>query len=158
MPAVVVSRYHDVLAANPIARALSPGFEVGQNFSRWLFVDPTSKQLYPDWDEAAAVTVRLLRQGSADDPDDPRLLALINELSSASERFKQLWEQADVGSPEGVGHFRHPEVGDLYLTRTPAPPRPGSRPVHHHLACTSQQRIGARARPATCIAAKKFGA
>jgi hypothetical protein len=118
MPAVVVSRYHDVLAANPIARALSPGFEVGQNFSRWLFVDPTSKQLYPDWDDAAAVTVRLLRQGSADDPDDPRLLALINELSSASERFKQLWEQADVGSPEGIGHFRHPEVGDLYLTRT----------------------------------------
>jgi len=34
MPAVVFGRYLDVLAANPIARALSPGFEVGQNLSR----------------------------------------------------------------------------------------------------------------------------
>jgi hypothetical protein len=65
-----------------------------------------------------ALTVRDLRQGSADDPDDPRLLALISELSSASERFRQLWEQADVGYPQGISHMRHPEVGDLYLTRT----------------------------------------
>ena len=107
-----------MLAANPIARALSPGFEVGQNLSRWLFADPTSKQLFQDWDDAASMTVRGLRQGSADDPDDPRLLALISELSSASERFKQLWEQADVGLPEVEAHMRHPEVGDLYLTRT----------------------------------------
>jgi hypothetical protein len=34
MPAILVSRYQDVLAANPIAHALSPGFEVGQNLSR----------------------------------------------------------------------------------------------------------------------------
>jgi transcriptional regulator with XRE-family HTH domain len=118
MPAVVVNRYRDVLAANPIASALSPGYEVGQNIPRWLFADPTSKQLFPDWDDAAAVTVRLLREGSADDPGDLRLLALISELSSASQRFKQLWEHADVGAPEGIGHFRHPEVGDLYLTHT----------------------------------------
>ena len=118
VPAVVVNRYRDVLAANPIARALSPGYEVGQNIPRWLFVDPTARQVYPDWDDAAAVTVRLLREGSAADPGDPQLLALISELSSASERFKQLWEQADVGAPEGIGHIRHPEVGDLYLTHT----------------------------------------
>jgi hypothetical protein len=51
-------------------------------------------------------------------PDDLRLQALISELSSASERFKQLWERADVGYPKGDIHIRHPEVGDLYLTRT----------------------------------------
>jgi transcriptional regulator with XRE-family HTH domain len=34
MPAIVVGRYQDVLAANPIAHALSPGFEVGENLSR----------------------------------------------------------------------------------------------------------------------------
>ena len=31
-PAIVASRYQDVLAANPIAQALSPGFTPGQNF------------------------------------------------------------------------------------------------------------------------------
>jgi tRNA U34 5-methylaminomethyl-2-thiouridine-forming methyltransferase MnmC len=118
MPAVVVSWYQDVLAANPLARALCPGFEVGQNLSRWRFLDPAAKQVYPDWDEATALAVRGLRQGSADYPDDPRLRALISELSSASKRFKQLWEQADVGYPKGISHMRHPDVGDLYLTRT----------------------------------------
>jgi hypothetical protein len=118
MPAVVVSRCQDVLAANRIARALSPGFEVGQNLSRWQFLDPGAKQVYPDWDEATALAVRGLRALSADDPDDPRLCALVSELSSASERFKQLWEQADVGYTKGINHMRHSEVGDLYLTRT----------------------------------------
>ena len=118
MPAVVLSRYQDVLAANPIARALSPGFEVGLNLSRWRFLDPAAKQVYPDWDEAAALAVRGLRQGSADDPDDPRLLALISELLSGSERFKQLWEQADVGYTKGINRMRHPAVGDVYLTPT----------------------------------------
>jgi hypothetical protein len=32
MPAIVANRYLDVLAANPIARALSPEFTPGQNF------------------------------------------------------------------------------------------------------------------------------
>ena len=32
MPAIVVNRYRDVLAANPIARALSPEFTPGENF------------------------------------------------------------------------------------------------------------------------------
>jgi transcriptional regulator with XRE-family HTH domain len=118
IPAIVVSRYQDVLAANPIARALSPGFQVGHNLSRWRFLDPTAKQVYPDWDDATALAVGGLRELSAENPDDPRLLALVNELSSNSERFKQLWEQADVGYLKGINHMRHPDVGDLYLTRT----------------------------------------
>ena len=118
MPAVVVSRYQDVLAANPIACALFPGFQVGQNISRWRFLDPAAKQVFPDWDEATALAVGGLRALFAEDPDDPRLLALISELSSASERFKKLWEHADVGYTKGITHMRHPEVGDLYLTRT----------------------------------------
>jgi transcriptional regulator with XRE-family HTH domain len=118
LPAIVVSRYQDVLAANPIAHALSPGFEVGQNLSRCRFLDPAAKYVYPDWDEATALAVGGLRELSADDPDDPRLLALVTELCSRSERFKQLWQQADVGYIKGINHMRHPDVGDLYLTRT----------------------------------------
>jgi len=118
MPAIVVSRYQDVLAANPIARALSPGFEVGRNLSRWRFLDPAAKHVYPDWEDATALAVGGLRELSADDPDDPRLLALIDELSSSSARFTLLWEQADVGYIPGINHMRHPDVGDLYLTRT----------------------------------------
>lgn len=118
MPTIVLSRYQDVLAANPIARALSPGFQVGQNLSRWRFLDPAAQHVYADWDEATALAVGGLRELSADDPGDPRLLALINELSSSSERFRNLWEQADVGYTKGITHMRHPDVGDIYMSRT----------------------------------------
>lgn len=74
--------------------------------------------MYPDWDEATALAVGGLRELSANDPDDPRLHAMIDELSNRSERFRQLWAQADVGYTKGVNHMRHPMVGDLYLTRS----------------------------------------
>ena len=51
MPAVVANKYLDVLAANPIARALSPGFEPGRNFLCWRLFDPAARDLYVDWDE-----------------------------------------------------------------------------------------------------------
>jgi hypothetical protein len=46
--------------------------------------------------------------------DDRREGAILR----SSERFKQLWEQADVGYLKGINHMRHPDVGNLYLTRT----------------------------------------
>jgi transcriptional regulator with XRE-family HTH domain len=117
MPAIVVSRCLDVLAANSIARALSPGFALGQNYLRWRLLEPTARDLYVDWDEATDVAVSGLREAAGSDPDDPRLQSVIDELSAASERFRELWARADVGYRVGVIHMRHPKVGDLYLHR-----------------------------------------
>jgi transcriptional regulator with XRE-family HTH domain len=117
VPAIVASRCQDVLAANPIARALSPGFTPGQNFLRWRLLDPAARELYVDWDEATAVAVSGLRELVGGDTCDPRVRALIDELSTASARFRELWARADVGYQVGVLHLRHPVVGDLYLHR-----------------------------------------
>jgi transcriptional regulator with XRE-family HTH domain len=117
MPAVLVNRYQDVLAANPIARALSPGFAPGQNFLRWRLLDPAARELYIDWDEATEIVVNGLREFSGPCPNDPRMQALIAELSSTSERFRELWSRAEVGYSLGTHHIRHPVVGDLYLYR-----------------------------------------
>jgi transcriptional regulator with XRE-family HTH domain len=117
MPAIVVSRCLDVLAANPLARALSPGFTPGGNFLRWRLFEPAARDFFVDWDEATDVVVSGLREAAGSDPDDPRLHALVDELSSANARFKELWARADVGYRTGVIHIRHPEVGDLYLHR-----------------------------------------
>ena len=54
IPAIVANKYLDVLAANPLARALSPEFTPGQNFLRWRLFDPAARELYVDWDEATA--------------------------------------------------------------------------------------------------------
>ena len=117
MPAVLVNRYLDVLAANPLARALSPGFAPGQNFLRWRLLDPAARELYVDWEAATEILVNGLREFSGPCPNDPRMQALIAELSSASERFRELWSRAEVGYSLGIHHLRHPLVGDLYLYR-----------------------------------------
>jgi hypothetical protein len=117
MPTIVASRYQDVLAANPIACALSPGFAPGQNFLRWRLVDPAAREFFVDWDEATDVAVSGLREVAGSASDDPRMRALIDELSSASPRFRELWARADVGYRAGITHMRHPHVGDLYLRR-----------------------------------------
>jgi transcriptional regulator with XRE-family HTH domain len=116
MPAVVASRCLDVLAGNSVARALSPGFEPGTNFLRWRLLEPAARELFVDWDEATDVAVSGLREAAVDDPDDPHLRAVIDELSATSARFRELWARADVGYRSSVIHMRHPTVGDVYLT------------------------------------------
>jgi transcriptional regulator with XRE-family HTH domain len=117
MPAIVANRYQDVLAANSIARALSPEFTPGLNFLRWRLFDPAARELYADWDEATDNAVSGLRELGGLCPKDPRMRALIAELSDASPRFRELWGRAEVGYYLGVRHLRHPQVGDLYLYR-----------------------------------------
>jgi transcriptional regulator with XRE-family HTH domain len=117
MPAILANRYQDVLAANPLARALSPGFTPGQNFLRWRLLDPTARELYVDWDEATELAVSGLRELAGPCPNDARMQAFVAELSSVSARFRELWSRADVGYRLGMHHIRHPLVGDLYLYR-----------------------------------------
>jgi hypothetical protein len=117
MPAIVLNRYRDVLAANPLARALSPEFTPGQNLLRWRLLDPVAREFYVNWDEATEIAVGGLRELSGQFPSDPEMQALIAELSDASPRFRELWGRADVGDRLGVHHMRHPRVGDLHLYR-----------------------------------------
>jgi transcriptional regulator with XRE-family HTH domain len=117
MPAILANRYQDVLAANPLARALSPGFTPGQNFLRWRLLDPAARELYVDWDEATEMAVSGLRELSGLCPNDPRMREFIAELTSASARFRELWPRAEVGYRLGMHHIRHPLVGELYVYR-----------------------------------------
>jgi transcriptional regulator with XRE-family HTH domain len=116
-PAIVASRYQDVLAANPMAQALSPGWVPGQNFLRWRLLDPAARKLYVDWEDATDAAISGLRELAGAAPDDPRMQALIAELSSASPLFREQWARGNVGYRLGTLHLRHPRVGDLYLCR-----------------------------------------
>jgi transcriptional regulator with XRE-family HTH domain len=117
MPAVVANRYEDILAANPIARALSPEFTPGQNFLRWRLLDPAARELYVNWDEAITSLVSGLRDLGGGYLDDAPMRALVADLSERSERFREAWHRAEVGYHFGIHHMRHPLVGDLYLYR-----------------------------------------
>src|ERR1700760_3159014 len=118
IPAALCNRYLDVLASNPMARALSPEFTPGENFLRWRLFEPAARTLYIDWDDATASAVAGLRDLGGRWPDDPRMQAVIAEFSSASARFCELWPRADVGYRLGIHHYCHPRVGELYLHRS----------------------------------------
>ena len=117
MPAIIANRYQDVLAANAIARALSPGFVPGQNFLRWRLVEPVAREFFVDWDDATDIAVSGLREVAGGASDDPRMRALVAELSTVSSRFRELWARAEVGYRTGLTHVRHPVVGELHLHR-----------------------------------------
>jgi len=118
LPAFVESRWFDVLAANDLARALSPNLRVGRNRLRAVFLDPTERALYPDWERATARLVAGFRSSVGTDVEDTRVVQLVGELSLSSDRFRRLWARQDVQIREGMPErLRHPEVGDLTLSR-----------------------------------------
>ena len=116
-PAMVCNRYLDVLAANPCARAMTPGSAPGRNRMRSVFLDPAARERWVNWDDLSDIAVCEFRE-AAGDLDDPRFRALFDELSAGSERFRDLWARADVGYSTGIVHMRHPDVGELRLHRT----------------------------------------
>jgi hypothetical protein len=119
MPAFVLGARMDVLAWNTLADALS-GFSrmpaAVRNIPRHVFLDPASRELYPDWTAVAEQAVANLRVTSGRDGDDPELSALVGELSLHSEDFRRLWADHEVKEcAYGVKRVRHPVAGLLTL-------------------------------------------
>ncbi|TDD52352.1 XRE family transcriptional regulator [Nonomuraea terrae] len=118
VPAFVEGRYLDVLAANPLATALSPRLVAGANRLRDVFLDPGEQALFPDWEGAAAGLVAGFREAVGTDTHDPRVIELVGELSLASPLFRQLWARHDVRPRAGAAvPFNHPQVGEITLNR-----------------------------------------
>jgi transcriptional regulator with XRE-family HTH domain len=120
VPALVIGRRTDVLAANRLARALYTDFEAlphrERNMSRFIFLDPAARALYPDWEGVARSGVATLHLYAGRHPDDPRLAELIGELSLRDEDFRRWWAEHDVlRRTYGAKHLHHPVVGDLVL-------------------------------------------
>jgi transcriptional regulator with XRE-family HTH domain len=119
-PAVVSSVHGDLLAANPLGRALyAPVFDSREqpaNFSRFTFLDPAAVDFYPDWALLASESVANLRSRAGRNPNDRALQDLIGELSTRSEEFRTRWAAHDVRFHRtGRKRLHHPIVGELEL-------------------------------------------
>ncbi|MEU3740466.1 MULTISPECIES: helix-turn-helix transcriptional regulator [unclassified Streptomyces] len=121
LPAYVVSRHNDLLAANAPGRNLLPGLwdwpPEKRNITRYLFLHPVGRALYVPWEETVANSVAHLRAVGGLDTDSPELAALVGELLLKSPDFARLWERYDVKERGGgVKTFAHPKVGTMTLT------------------------------------------
>lgn len=120
VPAFVFDRRFDVLAWNSLAAAVYVDFDgipPGQrNYVHLVFTHPVVRALYADWDTVARHCVATLRRSAAQSPDDPRLLALVDELRTRDETFRTWWAAHEVvNSSSGTTVLRHPVAGELTL-------------------------------------------
>jgi transcriptional regulator with XRE-family HTH domain len=120
-PAIVINGQLDLVAANALGRALYgpvlAGAKAMPNLARFMFLDPTAEQFFPDWSREADDVVALLRAEAARAPDSPVVSRLIGELATRSEPFRTSWAAHNVKAHRhGVKRFRHSDVGELSLT------------------------------------------
>ncbi|MFI5588785.1 helix-turn-helix domain-containing protein [Amycolatopsis sp. NPDC051758] len=118
VPAYVWGRRTDVLAWNRTASALFGDWAArdprDRNWARIVFLDPASRDLFPDWRRKAADVVGQLRLDSGRHPDDPLLAELVGELSVKSDDFRTMWAAHDVKrKTHDTMRLQHPLVGPL---------------------------------------------
>ncbi|MFG3587400.1 helix-turn-helix transcriptional regulator [Streptomyces sp. NPDC047990] len=119
-PAFIRNGRLDILAANPLARALYAPLFTGSarpvNIARFQFLDPTSRDFFPDWNAAVNTTVSLLRTEAGRAPGDAELTGLIGELVTRSDEFRAAWAKHNVRLHHtGRKPFRHPVIGTISL-------------------------------------------
>jgi transcriptional regulator with XRE-family HTH domain len=120
VPAFLFDRRFDILAWNALAAAVYVDFSTippGQrNYVHLVFTHPGVRALYADWDAVARTCVATLRRSAAQNPDDPRLLALVDELRTQDDRFRTWWGVHEVVNfSRGTTILRHPVAGELTL-------------------------------------------
>lgn len=119
-PALVMGRRTDILAWNNLAAALITDFgqipEKHRSYIRLLFTDPAMRTLFPDWRNIARMAIGHLRTEAVRAPGDPRMSALVGDLSTRDECFRVGWA-APVLPSRGAGttQLAHPVVGALTL-------------------------------------------
>ncbi|MET9533230.1 MULTISPECIES: helix-turn-helix transcriptional regulator [unclassified Streptomyces] len=120
-PAFIRNGRLDILAANPLGRALYAPLYTDDgprpvNIARYQFLHPGGRAFFPDWDESLNTTVSLLRTEAGRAPHDSELTGLIGELVTRSEDFAAAWGKHNVRLHlTGSKSFRHPAVGEITL-------------------------------------------
>jgi len=120
IPAIILDAHGTVQAINRLGRALLVGLDASPSpaasHPRWIFLEPSTRELMTDWEMVARSSVGVMRQAAGRAPNDTALHSLIGELSVASPEFRSWWAEHDIDTRcGGPKRFHHPFVGDLVL-------------------------------------------
>ena len=126
-PAWVRNGRHDLLAMNALSRALyspvltSPVAGATStrraNVARFIYLDPAASDFFVDYDAVLADSAAMLRLEAGRNPHDRALIALVGELSTCSDVFRQRWGSNDVKfHRSGTKRIRHPAIGRIDLS------------------------------------------
>lgn len=132
-PALIRNQRYDILAMNHLGRALySPVLADPRrpaNTVRFVYTNPSEAEtFFDDYDRVARNAAAMLRMELGRNPHDEELVALVSELSTCSELFRQQWASQDVRlKGHGSKRVNHPVVGwlDLNFESMELPTDPG---------------------------------
>lgn len=127
-PAFVRDRHLVVVAANPLARAVSPAFVEGVDLARRRFVDTPGVDAPADAEGVDRAVVAALRGSISRHENDETFAELLADLNAHDGRFAAVWAEVadarpehdaerDGDEPDGGGPFviPNPTVGALRL-------------------------------------------
>ncbi len=119
-PAVVYGPRWDVLLYNSAYVAVFgdiAGVPVARgNIVRQMFLDPSRRTLFPDWEHVARTLLHNVRARAGSHAGDPSFTALITDLRDESAEFRTWWDEHDVVRRTiGKKRVAHPLVGSLIL-------------------------------------------
>ena len=120
VPAYVLGPYTEVLAFNRLAEEVIFPFASVPPAERYMvrivLMEPFVRERHQDWERTAKQVVGLLRSNTAGRAEDPRLSALVGELTLRSEVFATLWAAHHVQDKRsGRKLLTHPAVGAFGL-------------------------------------------
>jgi hypothetical protein len=116
VPAMVVDVALNILALNPLARAMYSGFADTDNIAHMVFLDPSAERFYVHWQQVATQTVANLRSGLTRFPGDGRIAEVVDTISAQNPMFADLWATHEVRPRTSEDKlFDHPDVGLLHL-------------------------------------------
>jgi hypothetical protein len=70
------------------------------NLARFVFLDPRTHLLHPNWSDSARTSIGILRTEAGSTPHNKGLTDLIGELSTRSEEFRRCGRPTMSGCTE----------------------------------------------------------
>jgi len=122
VPAYLMGRYWDLLGWNDAAAELFTGWldaprgadEPPPNLLRFVFLEPLTRHFLVDWEARARRITAEFRADCRNGLEDPALIRLVEELTTASADFSRFWKQHDVLERQGgERRFLHPRRGEI---------------------------------------------
>lgn len=118
-PAYVLSPWAEVLAANAAWRTFAAPLGLLErehpNLAAFTFLDPRSRQAFPDWSAMADRLASDLRLADVRWGRDALMAPVIEELMTSAE-FAERWARQDVAERRrGEKRLQHPSLGLLRL-------------------------------------------
>lgn len=125
-PSFVLTPATDIVARNAAGAAVFG--DQPHNVAARLFLDPSMRERYGEWETVARQQVAWLRFDMVEHFAERRLPELIEHILDRSETFARMWDLQEVERrSHGRRIFHHPEAGTLSMSYTalplPADPR-----------------------------------